>query len=192
MTQRVVKFEEFRGVMATWQDLFEKAAAFATNIGRDRLITISHSEDQQDGVIAVWYWSDTDDQSRSAELRGATPVFLVGDIASTMQWYRAKLGFNVEAIPRHPPHNFAILRKDDVTIFLQQLTDYEKPDHYEAREGGVWDAYLQTNDAHALYDSLKGVPGVKVIQPLRRQPYGQWEFEVRDPNGYVLVFAEPG
>jgi hypothetical protein len=25
---------------------------------------------------------------------------------------------------------------------------------------------------------------------LRKQPYGDWEFEVRDPNGYVLVFSE--
>jgi len=26
--------------------------------------------------------------------------------------------------------------------------------------------------------------------PLRKQPYGDWEFEVKDPNGYVLVFSE--
>ncbi len=24
----------------------------------------------------------------------------------------------------------------------------------------------------------------------RRQPYGDWEFEIKDPNGYVLVFSE--
>lgn len=58
-----VKFEVFRGVMATWPQLFEQAAAFATRIGRDRLITISHSEDKDDGVVAVWYWDDSDVQS---------------------------------------------------------------------------------------------------------------------------------
>jgi hypothetical protein len=36
-----------------------------------------------------------------------------------------------------------------------------------------------------------GVRGQAFIQtPLRKQPYGDWEFEVRDPNGYVLVFSE--
>ena len=31
---------------------------------------------------------------------------------------------------------------------------------------------------------------VTAIQmPLKLQPYGDWEFEVRDPNGYVLVFG---
>ena len=31
---------------------------------------------------------------------------------------------------------------------------------------------------------------VTVVQPLQRQSYGETEFEIRDPNGYVLVFAE--
>jgi hypothetical protein len=28
------------------------------------------------------------------------------------------------------------------------------------------------------------------VQPLRKQPYGQWQFEIADLNGYVLVFGE--
>ena len=54
----VVNFEIFRGVVASWPELFERASVFATNLGPDRLISISHSEDQQDGVIAVWYWGE--------------------------------------------------------------------------------------------------------------------------------------
>lgn len=53
-----VRFEIFRGTFASWPDLMARAAQFATEIGRDRLITISHSEDEEDGVIAVWYWGD--------------------------------------------------------------------------------------------------------------------------------------
>ena len=55
---RVVRFEMFRGTLKSWPELFEKAATFATKVGRENLISISHSEDQQDGVIAVWYWGD--------------------------------------------------------------------------------------------------------------------------------------
>ena len=50
----------FRGTMATWDQLFSEAAEFATKLGRERLISISHSEDQQDGVVAVWYWAESD------------------------------------------------------------------------------------------------------------------------------------
>jgi hypothetical protein len=52
------KYQMFRGTLATWEDLFGEAAQFATKIGPERLITISHSEDGGEGVVAVWYWSD--------------------------------------------------------------------------------------------------------------------------------------
>jgi uncharacterized glyoxalase superfamily protein PhnB len=124
-------------------------------------------------------------------LRSVTPVFLVGDIAATMDWYQRVLGFEADAVPKVPPHNFCILQKDDVAIFLQLLAGYQKPDLYNEREGGVWSAYLRTEGVHRLYEELKGRADVEVIQPLHRQPYRQTEFEIRDPNGYVLVFAEP-
>lgn len=45
--------------MASWPELFQRAAEFANQIGRERLITIAHSEDKEDGVVAVWYWDDS-------------------------------------------------------------------------------------------------------------------------------------
>jgi hypothetical protein len=54
----------FRGTLASWDQLFIDAAEFATSLGPDRLITISHSEDQQDGVVAVWYWAESADAER--------------------------------------------------------------------------------------------------------------------------------
>jgi uncharacterized glyoxalase superfamily protein PhnB len=123
-------------------------------------------------------------------LQSATPVFLVGDIAATMRWYRDALGFAGRAVPETPPHNFAILQRDGVVVFFQQLTGYERPDVYRQRDGGVWSAYIRTDGVESLYATLKARPDVTIVKPLRRQPYGQTEFEVRDPNGYVLVFAE--
>ena len=52
------RFEVFRGTLASWHTLFSDAAAFATSVGRDRLISISHSEDQNEGVVTVWYWAE--------------------------------------------------------------------------------------------------------------------------------------
>jgi len=126
----------------------------------------------------------------NATLLSATPVFLVDDIAATMPWYERNLGFKSDPVPKSPPHNFCILWKDDVVIFLQQLEGYRRPDLYDDRAGGVWSAYLRTQGIHALYDALRGLADVTVVQPLHRQPYGETEFEIQDPNGYVLVFAE--
>ena len=56
-----VCYKMFRGTMATWDQLFAEAAQFAAKLDRERLISISHSEDQQDGVVAVWYWAESDE-----------------------------------------------------------------------------------------------------------------------------------
>ena len=71
---------------------------------------------------------------------------------------------------------------------LQRIEGYEKPEIYERREGGVWNAYIRMDGVKDLYELVR--QRVTIIKPLRRQPYGCWEFEVKDLNGYVLVFSE--
>ena len=53
-----VEFRIFRSMMKSWDTLFAEAAAFASELGPDRLISISHSEDNDEGVVTVWYWSE--------------------------------------------------------------------------------------------------------------------------------------
>ena len=56
------------------------------------------------------------------------------------------------------------------------------------RDGGVWDAYIHVSDARGLYERVKDEVFIRRVPcPM---PYGELEFELRDPNGYVLVFAE--
>jgi len=57
-TDRHVYFEVFKSSFKSWEALFAEAATFAEGIGRERLIGISHSEDQSKGVVTVWYWSN--------------------------------------------------------------------------------------------------------------------------------------
>jgi hypothetical protein len=57
-TGREVRFEMFRGgVMTPWEQLLASAAAFAGSLPPGCLISISHSADQLDGLVVVWYWS---------------------------------------------------------------------------------------------------------------------------------------
>lgn len=50
------KFKIVRGAWTEWKELFEEAALKATEIGRDRLIGFSQSEDRNEGVLVLWYW----------------------------------------------------------------------------------------------------------------------------------------
>jgi predicted enzyme related to lactoylglutathione lyase len=122
-----------------------------------------------------------------AKLGKSTPVFLVGsNIEATMAWYQA-IGFEVQYFPP----GFCILRRDAVEIFLQVHDGYVRPDDPGARERGAWNAYIETDNVEALFDQISKRPNVKILRPPHPQPYGQTEFEVVDPNGYVLVFAQP-
>jgi len=125
-----------------------------------------------------------------AELRKVAACFAVADISATIQWYEEQLGFIGDPFPDREPYVFAILRRDDVEIFLQRIVDYEKRDIYNRRSGGVWDAYIHVYGIQDLYESVR--EEATIVQPLRQQPYGNWEFEVKDPNGYILVFSEEG
>ncbi|HKI32617.1 MAG TPA: hypothetical protein VKA46_12195 [Gemmataceae bacterium] len=50
------RFKMFRSSLTTWESLFAEAAEFVTELGPERLITVSHSSDNGEGVVAVWYW----------------------------------------------------------------------------------------------------------------------------------------
>ncbi|HYX29365.1 MAG TPA: VOC family protein [Pyrinomonadaceae bacterium] len=118
----------------------------------------------------------------------AAPTFLVNDVEGTVRWYEKQLGFTVYPHPKDPPHVFASICRDGVEIMFQRADGYRKPDLYEARPGGVWDAYIRIQGIAELYEALKD--RVEIKMPLSRQPYGDSEFEVKDPNGYILVFSE--
>jgi len=53
-----VAFRHFRDRWKSWEELFQEAADFAGTVGPQRLISISHSADQSDGVVTVWYWKE--------------------------------------------------------------------------------------------------------------------------------------
>jgi catechol 2,3-dioxygenase-like lactoylglutathione lyase family enzyme len=122
------------------------------------------------------------------QIKAAVPTFLVPDVAATARWYAEHLGFRTAGtFPKQEPYAYASVQRDDAEIMLLSLPGYEKPDLSARRPEGLWDAYVRMGGVHALYESVRGAAFVQMS--LRRQPYGDWEFEVRDPNGYVLVFG---
>jgi len=123
-------------------------------------------------------------------LNRTAPVIHVHDIADTMAWYQTRLGFTAEPFPRQPPYVFCVLWRDKIEIMLQKIDGAQPLDVYRNRPGGAWHIYLRMTGLEAMFASLDGKPDVPVIERPHRQPYGDTEFVIRDPNGYVLAFSE--
>jgi hypothetical protein len=103
-----------------------------------------------------------------------------------MEWYK-QLGFESE----YYPPGFAILRRDDIEIFLQQQPGYIAPEDPGRRKREAWNVYIDTDDVKALYAEYSALPGVTISRALCPQDYGMLEFDVMDLNGHRLVFAQP-
>src|SRR5690348_5544375 len=118
-------------------------------------------------------------------LLSSVPTFLVPDVAQTAKWYEDTLGFRASSVPDQASYVYASLQSDGAEIMLLRQEGYRKPE--VQREGGVWDAYIRVKDVQLLYDEIRKRTALK--SELTTRPYGDTEFEVEDPNGYVLVFG---
>jgi catechol 2,3-dioxygenase-like lactoylglutathione lyase family enzyme len=118
----------------------------------------------------------------------AAPTFLVPDVAASIRWYADQLGFRITGtFPPAPPYGYASVGRDGVELMFLCLSGYAKPDLRARRPEGIWDAYIRMSGVEAYYDSLKHAPFIH--SPLIQRSYGDREFEVIDPDGYIVVFS---
>jgi hypothetical protein len=52
------QFKVFRSEWSSWATLFQEAADFASGLGPERVINVSHMTEGMFGLVIVWYWSD--------------------------------------------------------------------------------------------------------------------------------------
>jgi hypothetical protein len=121
-------------------------------------------------------------------LNQVAPVFVVADVGATVRWYQEYLGFRFHHFPKTEPWVWASMSRDGVEIMLLRIEGYQKADISPLRPPDLWDAYLRTQGVREFYDMVRTKLAIKL--ELTQHPYGDWEFEIRDPNGYVLVFSE--
>ncbi|HKR07738.1 MAG TPA: VOC family protein [Gemmatimonadaceae bacterium] len=127
-------------------------------------------------------------EATDIRVHSSVPTFLVADIASTVRWYVKELGFTLAGqFPAREPYVFASLQRDNAELMLLNLADYEKPDLSGRRLAGLWDVYFRMSGVAAFYETIKDKPFMQMH--LTSRPYGDIEFAVRDPNGYLLVFG---
>jgi uncharacterized glyoxalase superfamily protein PhnB len=119
-------------------------------------------------------------------MRTVAPFLLVRDVKVAAAYYTDVLGFSVARFWGEPPM-FTIARRDNVSVMLRQVKADEAFQPNAVFEDCL-DAYFSVRDADALHDELKA-KGAGIVCAPEDQPYMMREFQVRDPDGHVLIFA---
>ena len=120
-----------------------------------------------------------------------TPNLLVRDVKKSTEFYRDVLGFTMgETVPDKEPFVFVWMKRDDVSVFLNDINAaaHDYPEAAKLQPGGTAALFFIVNDVDGYHARV--APRAKVIMPLKTQFYGMREFAVTDPDGHIITFAE--
>ena len=106
------------------------------------------------------------------------PRFIVNDLQLALSFYK-KLGFETV----HNDGNFAMIKGNDVDLHINYDPD-STPSHH------VW--WVEVSDIEDLYQRCLGLNDYNLCcsGSLATQPWGFKEFNIRDPFGNLILFAE--
>jgi catechol 2,3-dioxygenase-like lactoylglutathione lyase family enzyme len=120
-----------------------------------------------------------------------TPNLLVRDVTRSAAFYRDVLGFTMgETVPDKEPFVFVWMKRDDVSVFLNDIkaAEHDYPAAASMPPGGTAAMFFIVSDVDAYHAQV--APNANVILPLKTQFYGMREFAVTDPDGHIITFAE--
>lgn len=126
--------------------------------------------------------------SGKAQILGSAPLFAVKNIHRSVDYYCEALGFARPHIWGEPPF-FAMPQRDGFIVMLSQVDEPRKiqPNHLVS---GHWDAYFWVRDVHGLFEEFKRNGAMISYAPEHKQAYGNIEFAVKDPDDYLIAFAQ--
>ncbi|MGS4944361.1 VOC family protein [Meridianimarinicoccus sp. RP-17] len=118
---------------------------------------------------------------------GAAQLVPVTDLAASVAFYTGTLGFS--EVIRAEEWNFVTVRREGVMLGLQGSADSD----LAKITGNNLATQVWVRDLGALWadlsPALADLPEGRVKAPFR-QPYGVHEFHVKDPDGFLMLFAE--
>ncbi|MGI9406339.1 MAG: glyoxalase superfamily protein [Hyphomicrobiaceae bacterium] len=109
-------------------------------------------------------------------------VLEVTDIERSAAFYRNKLGFAVNNWGEPP--SFVIVQRGLVTIAL------DRSQRNQPSNNQWWTAYIYVADADAVRAEFVR-EGVAIHREIEDTFYGCRDFDVMDPDGYILAFGQP-
>ena len=117
----------------------------------------------------------------------AQPMLYVSNVRRAAEHYERVLGFT-PFLEGDPPF-YAEVRRGGASLALRGTHQSVWNAAARAEEPMFWQASIAVRGAKALYLEYVAA-GATICMPLRREPWGVWDFAVEDPDGNQVGFFE--
>ena len=119
--------------------------------------------------------------------KSIAPSFVVDDVVATAEYYRDVLGFEILSYFGEP-EMFAMIARGGVEIHFGKADTEPQRSNIELRKIRS-DAYIWVSDVNELFEELTA-SGADILEGPVKRIYDCTELEVRDCNGFKLVFSQ--
>jgi catechol 2,3-dioxygenase-like lactoylglutathione lyase family enzyme len=138
---------------------------------------------------------NTNKSEEKVSFQSLTPNLIVNDVDRSAAFYRDVLGFQqLKTVPEKPPFIFLWMKQGAVDVFLNAPQANPAPGVPAPLVGksvpGTISLYIKVQGIEELAARVEQ-HGVKPAIAMHKEFYGMKEFAVLDPDGYLMIFAEP-
>src|SRR5258706_6627387 len=130
----------------------------------------------------------TKDEEANRNLTSIRPSFIVKDLQTSIDYYRERLGFELDFQGPDGGPFWAGVSRDGIGIMLKAVTPDVLPcPNHTRHEWAPPDRRIYSMDPDALFDEFSR-RGASFVTKLSFVEEGLWGFAITDADGYHLVF----
>ena len=124
-------------------------------------------------------------KNQKALFSHAASVLPVTDVLQSAKFYCDKLGFDL-TFTWGEPVDYAVLKAGPhINVHLTK----RNPDHPLPKAHNHVEVYFFMHDIDAFYESVQE-KGAEIHTPIGNREYGMRDFDLKDPDGYLLSFGK--
>ena len=109
-------------------------------------------------------------------------ILPVSDLHKSIDFYTGKLGFEKTFEWGQPPY-YAVVKRGGVGIHLTKRADGNRPSKYHRA------VYIFVNDVDEVYKQCRNNE-VKIVNDIEDRDYKMKDFDIEDPEGFIITFGK--
>ena len=121
------------------------------------------------------------------KLLACSPVLLVDDVVDAADYYRKRLGFDIDG-PLSPDSDFVMVNRDQQRLMLKKIVNPRQATPVWTIVDALWDVFFWVEDVDRAYSDILRL-GADVRYPPRNHKDGFFAFSVFDIDDHAIAFG---